>query len=575
MKKNTILKLLLVIAIIAAVFLRIWQINKVPASLYWDEADAGYQAYSFLKTGKDYYGNSFPIFFHSFADFRTPLYIYAAVPFIAIFGNNALSVRMPSVIFGLLSVYLIYLLALKIFKDKVTAVLSSVMFLISPWSFQYSRIAFELSLMIALFLAGLYFFLRGLEKGKFLYFAVVFFGLSAWTYSTAKLFIPLFLIGLILIFWKKLAIVKKRIIFLLLIFGLVYMPLITGNFFGGGGQRFSEISIFTDPTTSKEIDLARLRKNLAEGVEKSVGLQTRFLDKVIYNKALSFLDSISSNYLKAFSPEFLFLEGDPNLRHSPKGIGQFYKIEFFALIFGVIFLAFNFRLLGNTKWLLVLWLVLAPLPSSLTRDGGNHASRLMFVLPLLIMLMAAGLNFAYKNLKGKFKIIIPAIYGLILAFEAFIFIQNYLGPYKWDSAYHFNYGFKEAVTWADSLKNNYQSVILDDSDTSLLMAYLYHNKYDPQLFQKEIKSLRKELFKEVLGNKIDNMYFLIPVSRGWYGSLQADLLKGKNLLIVSSTQLKELDPKKVEGEIGFRGKLLEVINFPDGLPAFYIIELNT
>ena len=102
-------KLLLIIILFAA-FLRLWKLSSVPVSLFGDELDVGYHAYSILKTGKDYSGNFMPLHFQSLAEWRTPLYLYSAVPTVAIFGVSQLGVRLPAAMFGILGVWGLYLL---------------------------------------------------------------------------------------------------------------------------------------------------------------------------------------------------------------------------------------------------------------------------------------------------------------------------------------------------------------------------------------------------------------------------------------------------------------------------------
>ena len=103
-------KILLLVILAVAMFLRLYKISQVPVSLFGDELDVGYQAYSILKTGKDYYGNPWPIHFQSLAEYRTPLYLYSAVPTVAAFGISPLGVRLPAVLFGILSIWILYLL---------------------------------------------------------------------------------------------------------------------------------------------------------------------------------------------------------------------------------------------------------------------------------------------------------------------------------------------------------------------------------------------------------------------------------------------------------------------------------
>src|SRR3989344_3615893 len=112
-------KLILLLILVIAAILRIWKINEVPVSLFSDELDVGYQAYSFLKTGKDYFGNPWPLHFQSYVENRAPLYIYSAVPTVAVFGITPYGIRLPAAIFGILGVWMMYLLVNEISLYKL------------------------------------------------------------------------------------------------------------------------------------------------------------------------------------------------------------------------------------------------------------------------------------------------------------------------------------------------------------------------------------------------------------------------------------------------------------------------
>jgi 4-amino-4-deoxy-L-arabinose transferase-like glycosyltransferase len=567
-------KLVFILILVASFAIRFWEIDKAPPALYWDEMDVGYQAYSFLKTGKDYFGNSFPIYFHSFADFRTPLFIYSTIPFVALLGLNEYSVRLPSVIFGVLSVVLLYFVFKELIGDDKWAWVPALFFAFSPWQIQYSRIAFELSLMIMLFLIGLLGFLKGLKNPKWMLLWAIGFGLSAWTYSTAKLFIPLFSLGLILVYYPVLKKRSRKIILTaLVIFCVLLFPILFSNFFGGGGQRFSEISIFTDPTIETEINNYRLKQGLSAGPNFEAGLKTRFIDKLIYNKPLFLFNSFSSNYLTAISSEFLFLEGDPNLRHSPYGIGQLYRVEILLLLLGIAFLILTYKKNSKTGILLSFWIILAILPSALTREGGNHASRLFFLSPALILILSLGFLFVISKLSKRFATLFLLVYFLLFSCQVIIFAGNYFGAYKLDGAVSFQYGFQQAAKKADELKGSYDRVILDDNNTTPLMAYLFESQFDPQKFQRLLSSIDTKLPYDIEARKIDNLYFTNPISRNWFGFITNNKWEGKNLLITSANQMIERDPKKLSKDLGLHAKLIDVIYYPDNLPAFYLIEM--
>src|SRR3972149_10719401 len=114
MKKYT--KFTLVVILVIASFLRLWRLSDVPVSLFGDELDVGYHAYSILKTGRDYSGNFMPLHFQSLAEWRTPLYLYSSVPTVALFGISPLGVRLPAASFGILGVWGMYLLTKEFLK---------------------------------------------------------------------------------------------------------------------------------------------------------------------------------------------------------------------------------------------------------------------------------------------------------------------------------------------------------------------------------------------------------------------------------------------------------------------------
>ena len=98
MKKTNYLRYVLLFSLSLVLRITFW--DRYPPGLTADEAVMGYDAYSLLKTGKDQFGNAWPLAFRSFGDYRPPLYVYAAIPFVALFGLTPLAVRLPSMIAG-------------------------------------------------------------------------------------------------------------------------------------------------------------------------------------------------------------------------------------------------------------------------------------------------------------------------------------------------------------------------------------------------------------------------------------------------------------------------------------------
>ncbi|MFH2061503.1 MAG: phospholipid carrier-dependent glycosyltransferase, partial [Candidatus Beckwithbacteria bacterium] len=126
-------KIFLGLIVFLAIFLRFVNLGSNPPSLYWEEAALGYDAYSILKTGKDFHGNPWPLVaFESFGDYKPSLYFYTTVPFIALFDLTPLAVRFPSALFGSLTVLLVFLFAKQFFKKPTVPLLSALFLCLSP-----------------------------------------------------------------------------------------------------------------------------------------------------------------------------------------------------------------------------------------------------------------------------------------------------------------------------------------------------------------------------------------------------------------------------------------------------------
>ena len=204
---------LLGLIVLVAVLLRFSFFGVVPPALNWDEASLGYNAFSILKTGHDEWGRFMPLTFEAFGDYKLPVYIYSAVPFVGILGLNEWAVRLPSMLAGVLSVLLIYWIILIESRNQTWAVTSALLLAVSPWATFLSRIALEANLAFCLFLIGIFFLILGYKlrqiakKNSVICFigAALFFGLTLFTYNSARVFIPLFLVTVAIVRFSALS----------------------------------------------------------------------------------------------------------------------------------------------------------------------------------------------------------------------------------------------------------------------------------------------------------------------------------------------------------------------------------
>ena len=105
-------KIIFTLILFAGFIFRFWQLDQYPPSLNWDEISHGYNAYSLLKTGKDQWDTSWPIFnFRAYGDYPTTVNMYLTIPFISIFGLNPITTRLPTAILGYLLIPISFFLS--------------------------------------------------------------------------------------------------------------------------------------------------------------------------------------------------------------------------------------------------------------------------------------------------------------------------------------------------------------------------------------------------------------------------------------------------------------------------------
>ena len=450
-----------------AAFLRLFQLGGLPISLFGDEIDVGYHAWSLVTTGRDYMGNLLPTYIQSLAEWRAPLLMYVTAPFIKLLGPTPFAVRLPVALLGVLNIYLIYLLARKLFKSKYVGLLSALILALTPWHIHYSRAAFESPLLLTLLLSGTLFFVV-----KRYSLSILSFILTLYTYSTANLFTPLLALSLFLIYKSKDTTAKlfKKSCLLLLLLPIAYHLTL-----GQAAGRFSLVSVFKD----KEITYDIINQRTSPWVD-----QNDVEEKIFHNKAISYAGKVGSNYLSAFSPQFLFISGDPNFRHSVGRFGELLWATAPFLLLGFVILVKNIRKKENK--LILAWLLLSPIPSALTFDGAMHATRLILMLPPLVMITALGIKHISALVTNKkiFKVY-AFIFFLILALSSRAYWHRYSFHYKFESARHWHDGYQEIGNKLAPRLESAGRVFINNTYEPSLLKFAFFAKYPPVKFQQD------------------------------------------------------------------------------------------
>lgn len=478
-KKN--LAILIAILILGA-FIRFWDLGKTPNSLTWDEVALGYNAYSIFETGKDEFGKPFPVVMRSFDDYKPALYTYLIIPTYKIFGLNEFSVRLPSAVIGLLSLLSIYYLLKKLFKREDIALLTVFIMAVSPWHVQFSRVAFESNVGLAFNIFAATFFLYGLKRYWMLILAALFAGLSVHTYQSDRVFTPLFILGMSIIFFKPLLRVPKRFIIASVIVGLlVVLPLVVYILNDSNALlRAKGTSVFSDNTVLLKDNARRNEFNIETGNE---------LGKVLDNRRVVYFKAVVEGYLSHFSPNWL-LRGDIARHHAPE-MGLIYIWEFPFILVGIYVLLFS-KFPNRTKYFIFFWFLLAPLPASIT-TGVPHAVRTLNFLPTWQIFTALGLfagykfvsQLKYKILNIKIKYLLFASFMFFALFNFIYYLNQYFVQTNYFHARDWLYGHKEVIEEILKREENFEKVIFTNKEPfdRSNMYYLFYSMYSPEQYQ--------------------------------------------------------------------------------------------
>ena len=541
MKKIIIFVFILVLAI----FLRFWNLAKVPPSPDWDEAAIGWNAYSILKTGKDEYGVKFPLTFRSFDDYKPPLYFYLTIPPIIIFGVNLLAVRLASAIFGVIGVIGVYFLIKILFKKENLALLSMFFMAISPWHLQFSRIAFEANVALAWEILGTVFFLKAMEKKKFLlFFSALFFGLALYTYHSARVFVPFIVFLLTITYFKRLLEIKKTILFSGIIALIFIWPLIKIMTSTEGQMRLKGVSAFSDTINLLAKDSKKISQDLETG---------NWWGSFVHNRRIRYVLRFLESYTTHFNINWLFIdsEGDVQRHHVPD-MGMLYFWELPFIIWGIYSLFFWPD--RRPKLIIFSWWLLAPIAASVSADV-PHAVRTLCFLPSWHVFTALGclafIGWAQKIKNKSTQVIIYfLVIGTFLANFTF-YLHQYHVHQSIEYSRYWQYGYKQLFEELEKLEDKYEKIRISIEAEQPYMFFLFYKKYDPVKYLEQGGSVSGGFWEE---HKIGKYEF---VRFNWENEVKRD----KIWWVV------------IDKELPGEAKIIKTIYLLNGEPMFHIFKI--
>lgn len=476
-------KYLLILILIVAASLRLWNLGGVPPSTSNDEASIGYNAYSVSKIGVDEYGKFPLISQRAYDDWRRSTYLLLVVPFVSLFGLHSISIRLPSIILSICTVFATYHIVVLLFTKRshlaeITALVASLLLAISPWHVYISRIGHETNAYMSFFVFGMLSFLMGLRVGKKLFLSVLFFTLSMISYYAGQVIVPLTGIGLFIIYRNyitKLLSTNKKVLFGFIACCFLLIPITWSLFSPESLVRFHGTSTFDPSAHGQEFTQQVIQFNQAAARKDIFGM-------IRYNRRMFPIRVFIDGYLSHFSPKWLFTNsGKESFKIPRMGLLNIWEIPLIFL--GMIAFIVSMDVDRKKKALLFLWFSLAAIPASIATQA-PHAMRAYAFLPVWQIFAAFGFTSVGQKL-GKFKGIWIALLLFFVVSTMRSFSINYFSLFPYEQSQSFYYAMSRAVPYVSSISSQYDKIIFSNQSNlyQSYMDYLYYSKFDPKIYQ--------------------------------------------------------------------------------------------
>jgi 4-amino-4-deoxy-L-arabinose transferase-like glycosyltransferase len=485
--------------ILLAFCLRFYRLGSIPSGLYWDEVAMLVDAKSIAQSGHDMHGRPwFQVIYPSYGDYKLPVYIWLASISVYFLGVSNFAVRLPSMVAGMGSVVVAGLLVRELvnqFLDnksskathshffkfsfaEIAQLFTMLVMAVSPWSVLFSRTAFEGHVGQLLLGLSILLMLYAQKKPWLLILSTLLGGAATYTYFSVRfVWVAVFVFASLIIYWAPIAKLGKttrlllmRLMLPLIFFGVLLLPMMRSPLYADSNRfRLSTDSILK---SDKEVLLSNVYRELAGNT---------IIDRIFFHRWWLIFRNLLSNYSDNLSLNFLFISGDPNLRHGTGENGLFF-FTFLPFLFYGLYLAFS-RHKGIFIWLVLWWLV-ALLPASVPNTTPHALRSLNALIPVSIFIGLGMAQFWLKFfgwVKKSFKLNHHAMIfsqGLVLAAIVAIpllrFSHFYFTQYPIISAPEWQGGFQDLAETMVRMRTNHQPTYVfnfDDKFYLWLMAY--------------------------------------------------------------------------------------------------------
>ncbi len=428
--------ILFIVLFSISIILRFIYINEIPGIINQDSAMAAVNAKSIMQTGCDIDGVRFPMHFNAwnFSQMNA-LPSYLLVPFFYLGGMNMFTLFLCIFLYSITGMLFVFLFTKKAFGNTV-AILFMLFCLSNPWHFMQSRWFLEASFFAHFFAIGVYFLYIGFidHKKWCIYLAIIVFAISHYTYGVSLYTVPLLLITLYIIGFKKKYISGKTFIISVLLYLFISLPfylMIFINMFDLSSINYFGITIPFFPNSVRAQDIVFFTEHPIKQFAKNIGYLLTTVLSVQFETIWTTIPNIGTLMLFTIP---LYLTG---IFLSIKKIKNTFDMKY-VFIFA--------------------WLGVSIINGCITNK--SNSNRLNIIMYPLMILMAIGTYYIINN--SKFRFISLFLIYLVCSSA---FLKTYYTEYDsylHNADYTFTGKFYDALNKAKELNSTYY-VITPDS----------------------------------------------------------------------------------------------------------------
>jgi len=456
--KKTKVYILLFFIIVLGFFLRIYNIDNAPPGVYPDEAVNGEDALRALNTGNFQW-------FYPANQGREGLMMNLVALCFKFFGASILSLKLPAIVFGTLTILGAYLLGKELFNTRV-GLISSFLVSVGYWAINFNRISFRANLLPFVLVFSFYFLWKGLRtKNNWDFiFGGLFFGLGLHTYIAFRIAPAILIVTLISLIASRQNFLKeywKKILIFIIFTTLAAAPMLY-TFFWAHPEYFE----------SRSDSISIFSTKINQGNLAGTFLKSFVLSLAKYN-----------------------FWGDQNWRHNYPPYPILDPFTGIAFLFGFIYILIQalqtlfFRIFKKIKnpemdkyVFLIVWFFAMLAPEFMTAEGNPHALRSIGTLPVVFLFSGISFDFFLKSAERHTFLFKKIIWSLVIFA---LIVIGFFNPIKyfyfWANkpivANSFNKSLTDISQYIQTLPKDYPTYIITSYNTlEKLPIYIFNSK---------------------------------------------------------------------------------------------------